>query len=117
VNKTNRKKSRTNKSPDLEVVISCPFSAQGEEVNKTNRKKSRTNKSPELEVVISCPFRAQGVGAQLPAYPAYLVSTPAALHLTMGHELVTPNHDEASRQCSHTRSVNPIRYAKKKYNK
>jgi len=49
-------------------------------VNKTNRKKSRMNKSPELKVVISYPFRAQGVGAQLPAYPAYLVSTPAALH-------------------------------------
>ena len=78
-----------------------------EEVNKTSHKKSRTNKSPELKVVVSCPFRAQGVGAQLPAYPAYLVSTPAALHLTVGHELVTPNHDEASRQCSQTRSVNP----------
>ena len=82
-------------------------------MNKTNCKKSRTNKSPELKVVISCPFRAQGVGAQLPAYPAYLVSTPATLHLTMGHELATPNHDEASYQCSQTRSVNPARFAKK----
>jgi len=47
------------------------------------------NKSPELKVVISCPFRVQGVGAQLPAYPAYLVSTPAALHHVVDDIAVT----------------------------
>ncbi len=58
-------------------------------MNKTNRKKSRMNKSSELKVVISCPFRAQGVGAQLPAYPVYLVSTPAALHHVVDDIAVT----------------------------
>ncbi len=58
-------------------------------MNKTNNKKSRMKKSSELNVVISCPFRVQGVGAQLPAYPVYLVSTPAALHHVVDDIAVT----------------------------
>ncbi len=71
-------------------------------MNKTNRKKSRTDKSPELKVVISCPFRVQGVGAQLPAYPAYLVSMPAALHHVVDDIAVT---DEKNGETSHNQEA------------